>query len=143
MVVFDNTTLKYASLALGGKLTMGAVEPDNDSVITIYTVAQYDSATTSAFGGGLGTNIDSAEGDHTRTADSHFVANNMKRVETISIPDTGVNLVFHFGPIGLEALFNGWVPEKLRFCVHNGSGQALAASGNELGVLGAKWETAS
>lgn len=140
--IVDNTTNLYVDMLVGGLIELDATTPVAGDTLDIYIGALYDKDTLTTPGGGIdslmdiGTPAEEAE-------DTDFVKANLILFKSVSVEATtpATAQSYAFNPQGCAAFFNGILPQKIYFLLHNNTAGTLA-TGSALNSVGITYTTA-
>ncbi len=134
--IFDNTGTLYNDLIVGGVIEGGSTTVLVGESFDIYIGALYDKDTTTTAGGGIDTGFDPGTPAE-EAVDVAFVKANLILFESVSVEATTPDVAqgYNFNPKGCAAFFNGILPQKIFFTLHNSTGAALG-TGSALNSVG-------
>lgn len=135
----DNTSNQYIDALLGGKIVFGSSHVAGD-VCRVYVSGNYDSATASAWTGGIGTQLDFAsgvDGNTVLTVDTEHNEQNLILLDEVEC--SAASSTEHFGPWSVGAAFGGHLPQYWSIIIHNVDASAALGSSHALGYVGIKY----
>ncbi len=134
--IFDNTSTLYVDLLVGGIIELGATTPVAGNTLDIYIGALYDKDVTTTPGGGIDSLMDPGTPAE-EVEDTDFVLANLIPFQSISVEKTTPATAqgYQFNPQAVAAFFNGILPQKIYFLLHNNTAGTLVA-GSALNSVG-------
>jgi len=140
--IFDNTTLLYMDLLVGGIIELDATTPIAGDSLDIYIGALYDKDVTSTPGGGIDSLMDPGTPAE-EVEDTDFVKANLILFKSVQVEATTPATAqgYQFNPQACAQFFGGVLPQKIFFVLHNNTAGAVAA-GSALNSVGVTYTTA-
>jgi hypothetical protein len=138
----DNGTNAYVDALVGGKIVFGASHVAGDTC-NVYVTGNYDTATATAWGGGIGTALNLASGTDGNTVLTVDTEHNEVNLILLGVVEcSAASSTEHFGPWSVGAAFGGMLPQKYAFVIQNVDATAALGSTHALGIVGVKYTSA-